>query len=177
MNQNEHDGIKRAQVRLRENLLSRCIQSVRILFALSIVPVATTSCAMAIIKQTSDEIYIAAGISERVYINDDQVGIIGTFELVNMSSSPICFNEDIILNELSPYISVSNNNRKQDGGIPHPPVTVDIAQLNPGDRREFRRVVGYKTSPSANRDRYTISIQLWECNTSRPFVRHATLVG
>ena len=177
VNQNEHDRIKRAKLCLHVYPLSRCMQSVQRLAAFAALPALIASCTTASPERAHHEIYITARTLERVYTRDEQIEIIGTFELVNRSDLLICFNEDILVNQLSPYIRLSYNDDEHGRGIPHPPETSDIAQLHPDQHREFRRVVGYTTSPSADRHRYTISIQLWECNTSRPFLRHATLVG
>lgn len=177
MNPNDQVRIKRAQMHLRAYPLSQCIRMVRRLFALAALPVIIASCTTTSIEPARDDIYITTIASISAYIREEQVALVGTFELVNRSSSPVCFNEDILLNDLSPYIRVSRNDVQQGHVIPHPPTTTAIAQLNPNDQREFRRIVGYKTLVSAAQDRYTVSIQLWECNTPRPFVRRATLVG
>lgn len=171
-----HDRIERAQTRLRGHSVSKRMQFVQRLFAFAALPVIITSCATADIDQTYDDIYITARTLERVQISGDQAELVGTFEIINRSNLLICFNEDVIVNRLSPYVQISRNNEHRDHGIPHPPVTTAIVELRPNDHREISRVVGYKTSAAVGGDRYTVSIRLWECNTSRPFVRRATLV-
>jgi len=177
MNQTECDEIKGEQSRFFAHPMLHRIQSVSRLLASAALASTIASCATASLEKADNETYITTISLKKENISVEHSELVGTFELVNNSNSPVCFNEDVLANALSPYIWVSRNNERQGDGIPHPPTTTAITQLNPGDRREFKRIMDYKTSLTANQDRYTVSIQLWECNSSRPFVKSATIVG
>lgn len=118
-------------------------------------------------------IYLDPGPIAYVEVSPVETEIVGAFEIVNASASAVCFNEDVLINRMSPYVDVSTAAEMGTSGIPFPPLSTKITSINPGDRREARRVIGYANSAPREENRYTISVRLWDCETSKLMVRRA----
>lgn len=146
-------------------------------FAVAIAPSLLMSCTITRSETMFDLVHITAKSIETVDVSNGADELVATFEITNRSNRPVCLNEDVLVNKLSPYITITYNDKEHPAGLPHRPITSEIAQINAADHREFKRIIGYATSPKATARVYVISVKLWDCETSEAFVRRAKILG
>ena len=131
------------------------------LLGAAVLSVMLASCQTTSTGNPSDSVHLIATSLEFVDLPEGADEILGTFEIVNASQGAICFHEDILINRLSPHVLIGDGPR----GLPHQPMTFNIARIDPGERREFTRTLGYSTTSAASRREYRVSVQLWDCET------------
>lgn len=159
----------------RQSVISKAISHNKHLVGLVVLPALVSACAVTRIERASDLVSIATKSIEHVNSYDGSGEVVGSFELSNQSNNPVCLNEDVLINKLSPFSIVSYGNKKHELGVPYPPITSNITRIDSGGRREFKRVVGYAASAKKS-GTFTVSVRLWDCNTSGVFVRTAKFV-
>jgi hypothetical protein len=102
---------------------------------------------------------------------------IGEFELHNRAKYDICLNEDIFINESSPYVGLEYTSKKDkiSSDVPNPPKNAETIQLKSNTSRTFKKILEYSDNNKFSKS-YKISISFAFCNDRNRFFKKIILV-
>lgn len=157
--------------------MTKIVMPAACIAAIAILPALLISCATTSDGSAYRSVSLTAKSVDNMHGATRDGEIVATLEILNSSNRAVCLNRDVLINKLSPHVQVTRSNEKATSGLPHRPISTAIEQISPGERREFRRIVGYASSSTSQSRTYKVSVNLWDCETSERLVRHAKLEG